>query len=119
MKEVTITLSERETLMVVSALGVFKDRIGQKARWLERKRMPTLRHRLADSIIIGDEVGGVIIRKALHKTMDEINRRILSGEEIAKTMNTLKEKAEITDERLRLFGYTRDDLKPEAEIEII
>ena len=114
MRQVTITLNERDALMVVTALGVLKDRIGQKGRWLERKRMPTLRHRLADCITIGDETEQAGVRKALKKTQDEINRRIQAGEDIAKLMRDVKAQAEITDERLRDFGYTRDDLDHEA-----
>lgn len=56
MKQVTITFNERQALLVVTALGVLKNRIGQKGRWLERKRMPLLRSRLADCITIGDEI---------------------------------------------------------------
>jgi len=114
MRQVTITLNERDALMVVTALGVLKDRIGQKGRWLERKRMPTLRHRLADCITIGDEDEQAGVRKAMHKTQNEINRRIQAGEEIAKMMRDVKQQADITDERLREFGYTRDDLANET-----
>jgi hypothetical protein len=48
MQGITITLTDEQVLTVVTALGVLKDRIGQKASWNQRKRMPTLRSRLAD-----------------------------------------------------------------------
>jgi len=97
----TFEFTQDEVLMIVTALGVLKDRIGQKGRWFQRKRMPTLRHRLADCITIGDEAEIEGIRKAMKRTTANIESRIKSGEEIAEMMRRMKEHAGITDERWR------------------
>ena len=57
---------------------------------------------------------GLTYSAAVSMTQDEINRRIQAGEDIAKLMRDVKAQAEITDERLRDFGYTRDDLANET-----
>lgn len=111
----TFEFDEEQVLTIVTALGVLKDRIGQKGRWLQRKRMPTLRHRLADCITIGDIDEQEGVRKAMRKTQDEIDRRIRFGEEVADFMNAIKQQAGITDERLKNFNYTRPDGTPTAK----
>ena len=50
----TFEFTDEQVLTIITALGVLKDRIGQKTGWLQRKRMPILRGRLADCITIGD-----------------------------------------------------------------
>ncbi len=110
-----IEINERQALMLVTALGVLKDRVGQKGKWLTRKRMPTLRHRLADCITIADTDEQEGVRKAMRKTQDEIDRRIRFGEEVADFMNAIKQQAGITDERFKDFNYTRPDGTPTAE----
>jgi len=105
--ELTLTLSKRDALMLVTALGVLKDRVGQKARWFQRKRLPRLRQQLADCVIIGDENMGGVIRKNLEGVQREVDRRIAFGEEIATKMNELKALAGITDEHIRF--HTDDD----------
>ena len=43
MNEITITLPEEQVLTVITALGVLKDRIGQKVSWNQRKRLRDFR----------------------------------------------------------------------------
>jgi hypothetical protein len=102
-KTFNLSLTKDEMLMIVTALGTLKDRIGQKAGWLQRKRMPTLRGRLADCVTIGDETEADGVRKAMRRATNEIEKRINAGEEIAGMMNSLKTKAEITDERWKCY----------------
>lgn len=92
---------EEQVLTIVTALGVLKDRIGQKAGWQQRKRLPTLRGRLADCITIGDETEADGVRKALAKTQKDIDSRIKRGEKIAELMNDIKRQAGVNTERLR------------------
>ena len=97
----TFEFTQDEVLMIVTALGTLKDRIGQKGRWFQRKRLPTLRSRLADCITIGDEAEIEGVRKAMKRTTANIESRIKSGEQIGEMMRRLKEQAGITDERWR------------------
>ena len=99
----TFEFDEEQVLTIVTALGVLKDRIGQKAGWQQRKRMPTLRGRLADCITIGDEQEADGVRKALAKAQKDIDSRIKRGEKIADLMNDIKQQTGVTDERLRDF----------------
>ena len=99
----TFEFTDEQMLTIVTALGTLKDRIGQKAGWLQRKRLPTLRGRLADCITIGDDTEAEAVRKALNKTSGNISRRIERGEKIADLMNDIKEQTGITTERLRDF----------------
>lgn len=97
----TFEFDEEQVLTIVTALGVLKDRIGQKAGWQQRKRLPTLRGRLADCITIGDETEADGVRKALAKTQKDIDSRIKRGEKIAELMNDIKRQAGVNTERLR------------------
>jgi hypothetical protein len=97
----TFEFDEEQVLTIVTALGVLKDRIGQKGSWLQRKRMPTLRGRLADCITIGDETEADGVRKALSKAQKDHQSRITRGEKIAELMNDIKQQAGVTTERLR------------------
>lgn len=97
----TFEFDEEQVLTIVTALGVLKDRIGQKAGWQQRKRLPTLRGRLADCITIGDETEADGVRKALAKAQKDIASRIARGEKIAELMNDIKRQTGVTDERLR------------------
>ena len=50
MKTMTFEFTDEQVLTLVTALGVLKDRIGQKGRWLQRKRLPMLSNKLADCV---------------------------------------------------------------------
>lgn len=97
----TFEFNEEQVLTIVTALGVLKDRIGQKAGWQQRKRLPTLRGRLADCITIGDETEADGVRKAIAKTQRDIASKIARGEKIAELMNDIKQQSGVTTERLR------------------
>lgn len=99
----TFEFTDEQVLTIITALGVLKDRIGQKAGWMQRKRLPTLRGRLADCITIGDETEAEGVRKALTKTQKEVESRINRGEKIADLMNCIKQQTGVTNERLRDF----------------
>lgn len=104
----TFEFDEEQVLTIVTALGVLKDRIGQKGGWLQRKRMPTLRGRLADCITIGDEQEADGVRKAMTKTQKDIASRIARGEKIAELMNDIKRQSGVTTERLRDYYKAQD-----------
>jgi hypothetical protein len=103
MNKITITLPEEQVLTVITALGVLKDRIGQKASWNQRKRLPTLRSRLADCIAIGDEAESANLRKVIARTQKDIDSRITRAQKIAQLRDTIKQMSGATDERLRNF----------------
>lgn len=93
-------LNEREALLIVAALGVYQNRVGQKASWKKRKRMNTLRSRLADAITICDEEEVKELRKALQKTQRSIERRTELGIEISTLRERVKAESGITDEKV-------------------
>lgn len=97
----TFEFTDEQVLTIVTALGVLKNRIGQNASWQQRKRLPTLRGRLADCITIGDETEADLLRKALTRTQKDIDSRIKRGERIADLMNDIKRQSGVADERLR------------------
>jgi hypothetical protein len=108
MNEITITLSEEQVLTVITALGVLKDRIGQKASWNQRKRLPTLRSRLADCIAIGDEAEADNLRKAITRVQKDTESRIERGKKIAELRDALKQIAGVTNEHLRDFVLPKE-----------
>lgn len=96
----TFEFTEEEVLMIITALGVFKNRIGQQARWKQRKRMPVLRGRLADCITICDDQEAKGVRKAMANVQRNIDSRIARGQKAAELMNSIKQLAGVKDERL-------------------
>lgn len=94
-----LKVNEREALLIVTALGTYYNRVGQHTSWDERKRQRTLRERLANCVIIGDEEEAQQIRKAMAKTKRRIERSIKLGLEISTLRERLKADANITDER--------------------
>lgn len=98
--DMRIQLNEREALLIVAALGVYQNRVGQKASWKKRKRMNTLRSRLADAITICDEEEVKELRKALQKTQRSIERRTELGIEISTLRERVKAESGITDEKV-------------------
>ena len=95
----TFEFTDEEVLTIVTALGVLKSRIGQRERWLQRKRMVTLRGRLADCITIGDETEADGVRKAMAITKKKIENRAVGSKKVADLMNEIKQQTGITDER--------------------
>lgn len=95
-------------LTIVTALGVLKNRIGQRGGWLQRKRMPTLRRLLADCITIGDEQEANGVRKAIARAQKDIASRIARGEKIAELMNDIKRQSGVTTEKLGDIDATED-----------
>ena len=108
MKTTTFEFTDEQVLMVITALGVLKDRIGQKGRWLQRKRLPTLRSRLADCITIGDNLEAKGVRKALGVAQKDIESKITRGEKISGLMSDIKRQVGgVADMRLRDFDDER------------
>ena len=95
-----LQVNEREALLIVTALGTYQNRVGQHTSWDQRKRLGTLRGRLADCVIIGDEDEAKGIHKALAKTHRRIERGIALGEEISALRERLKADTGITDEKV-------------------
>ena len=96
-----IYVTEREALLLVSALGVFQNRIGQNCSWMKRRRMETLRHRLADCIIIDDCLEAEALMESMNKCQREQERFITIGQEANTLRKRIKQLAGITDVRLR------------------
>lgn len=97
--ETRIALNEREALLIVSALGTYQNRIGQKASWGGRKQVPRLRSFLADTITIGDEQEQKKLRKVIDCTQRRIERYITLGREVSELRLRIKEATGITDEK--------------------
>ena len=95
-----LQVNEREALLIVTALGMCQNRVGQHTSWDQRKRLTTLRGRLADCVIIGDEDEAKVIQKALAKTQRRIERGISLGLETSALRERLKADAGITDEKV-------------------
>ena len=95
-----LQVNEREALLIVTALGVYQNRIGQNSSWLQRKRLPTLRSRLADAITINDEAEANTLRHILCKTARRIEVRINLGREISNLRERIKLITDITDEKV-------------------
>ena len=93
-------VNEREALLIVTALGTYQNRVGQHTSWDERKRMRTLRARLADAVVINDaEESGQLLR-AMSKTKRRIQRGIALGLEISTLRERVKAETGITDEKV-------------------
>lgn len=94
-----LQVNEREALLIVTALGMCQNRLGQHASWDERKRMRTLRTRQADAVTISD----VEEQNALLHAMSNCKRRIQNTKERVLEVSALRERikqaAGITDER--------------------
>lgn len=108
MRKYKVFFNDEDALTVITALGVLKDRIGQKASWNQRKRLPTLRSRLADCIAIGDEAEADNLRKAITRVQKDIESRIGRGKKIAELRDALKQIAGVTDEHLRDFVLPKE-----------
>lgn len=108
MRKYKVFFNDEDALTVITALGVLKDRIGQKASWNQRKRLPTLRSRLADCIAIGDEAEADNLRKAITRVQKDTESRIGRGKKIAELRDALKQIAGVTDEHLRDFVLPKE-----------
>lgn len=95
-----IEMNEREALLIVTALGVYQNRVGQRTRWDQRKRMATLRQRLANCMIIGEEEEAEDVRKAIANTKRRIERGMNLGLEISALRERAKAETGITDEKV-------------------
>jgi hypothetical protein len=95
-----LQVNEREALLIVTALGVYQNRVGQHASWDQRKRLATLRGRLADCVTIGDDEEAKAVRKVLAKTKRRIERGMNLGLEISALRERVKAETGITDEKV-------------------
>ena len=95
-----LQVNEREVLLIVTALGTYQNRVGQHASWNQCKRLRTLKGRLADCVIIGDEEEANGINKALVKTHRRIERGIALGKDISALRERVKAETGITDEKV-------------------
>lgn len=57
-----IKVNGEEARLIVKALGCYEARRRQRGKWFKNKRMPLLRARLADCVLIGDEKEAGVIR---------------------------------------------------------
>lgn len=103
-----IEVSEREALLIVTALGTYQNRIGQHTSWDERKRMRTIRARLAAAVTIGDTEETKALRHAMSNTRRRIERGIALGLEVSTLRERIKTDTGITDKRVK------DDEQAEA-----
>ena len=99
-----LQVNEREALLIVAALGTYQNRVGQHTSWYQRKRLVTLRGRLADCMIIGDDGEANGIRNSLDKTHRRIDQGIALGKEISALRERLKADTGITDEKVNPKG---------------
>lgn len=95
-----VQVNEREALLIVTALGTYQNRVGQYTSWMQRKRMLTLRARMAYCVIIGDDDEVKAVRKNMDKTKKSIETRINLGKEISTLRERLKADTGVTSERV-------------------
>lgn len=57
-----IKVNGEEARLIVKALGCYEARRRQRKGWFIRKRLPDLRAKLADCVLIGDEKEAGVIR---------------------------------------------------------
>ena len=95
-----LQVNEREALLIVAGLGTYQNRVGQHTSWEQRKRQQTLRSRIADCVIIGDDEEAKAVRKALANTKRRIERGINLGLEISELRERVKAETGITDEKV-------------------
>lgn len=95
-----VQVNEREALLIVTALGVYQNRVGQHTNWKQRKRMPTLRARLADCVTVGDDDEAKVVRKEMEYTKKSIETRTNLGKEISELRERLKADTGVTFERV-------------------
>ena len=100
-EQVTITLTDQEVLMVVTALGTYQNRIGQHASWAERKRIPTLQ-RLAQEASNETDINA--IQQKIEREQRYIDRCINDGKACEILKNRIKQEAGITDEKRRDYA---------------
>ena len=100
LKDMELQVNEREALLIVTALGTYQNRVGQHTSWDQRKRLTTLRSRLADCVTIGDDDEAAGVRRALSKTKRRIERGINLGLEISALRERVKAETGITDEKV-------------------
>ena len=98
--DMELQVNEREALLIVTTLGTYQNRVGQHTSWDQRKRLTTLRGRLADCVAIGDDEEAKAVRKALAKTKRRIERDMNLGLEISALRERVKEETGITDEKV-------------------
>lgn len=89
-----IEINYKEAAMLTAALGVFKNRIGQRASWYQRKRLPVLRQNLATAIIIGEETETQLLKKVINNLQTDINNRIEIGNNAGVLMRRIKQAIE-------------------------
>lgn len=102
-----IDLDEREALLIVTALGTYQNRIGQKAGWFQRKRKPTLNARLADAMIIGAHNDCDEINRARRNTDRIIERAIALGHEVSALRERVKETCGVDTQKVN--NYPKDE----------
>ena len=90
--------TRREMLLIVTALGTKITRINGKTKWLKKKRMPTLRHKLADNITIGDKEEAECLKGVLDINKKKISEREKLTNEYESLMNRIKEEYNIYGE---------------------
>ena len=95
-----VQVNEREALLIVTALGVYQNRVGQHTSWKQRKRMPTLRARLADCVTVGDDDEAKVVRKEMEYTKKSIETRTNLGKEISTLRERLKADTGVTFEKV-------------------
>lgn len=96
-EQVTITLTDQEALMVVTALGTYQNRIGQHTSWTERKRIPTLQ-RLAQDAETETDINA--IQQKLEREQRYIARCINNGKLCNELKERIKREAGITNQRM-------------------
>ena len=102
---VNLTLSQNEALMIITALGTYQNRVGQHARWAERKRIPTLNRMATEAAGTG---GVEIIYKKKEWTQRYIETAIADGHKCNELKERIKQAAGITDAEKQ--EKVRDDM---------
>jgi len=96
MKQINITLTADEALMLVTALGTYQNRLGQHAKWCGLKRLPVLRQKASESEIEAEIRNS---RQQVEREERYIERCIADGVKANDLKERVKLAAGITTER--------------------
>lgn len=91
---VNLQLSRQEALKIVTAIGTHQNRVGQKARWAERKRIPSLDQEAKETT---DEGGLQIIANKKAWTLRYIETAYAEVEKCNELRERIKQAVGIAD----------------------
>ena len=100
MEKVIFEVSEREALLLISALGTYKCRNQQRRRWTKKTRIPRLISKIADYVTAGETEIADKMRRKLELVRRQNERRGELTDEIERLSVWLKNVSGLSDEKV-------------------